>query len=485
MTQPYGASPGRRGGRPRLIVNAFLMNTTSHIMGGQWRRPEAEQHRFNELSLWTDLARRLEDARFDALFFADVVGLYGDYDGGWDGHVRRGLQVPSNDPLVLLSALAGATSDIGLAATSSIIQSHPFQFARQLSTLDHLSDGRAGWNIVTSVLENSHRNFGATELARHDERYDWAEEYLEAVYKLWEGSWEEGAFLADKDQGMLADPEGVHKIHHRGERYSIEGPHLSAPSSQRTPVLFQAGASPRGQQFCARHAEATFTLLPHPRAAGEYTAHVRRQAVSQGRKERDVVFIQGFHVVTGSTEGEVARRLADLDSTMDVDALLAHTGGGLGIDFGGRDPDEPLAGLVTEGGRGQLEAVRRFADTDTPTVRDFALFRTRANLLAGTPEQIADALEDWQDAGVDGINLVNHTIPGSYVEFIEGVLPELRRRGLTQGEYTPGTLRQKLFGQGDRLPERHPAARYRGAFREHSAAATTRSRARATATGDA
>ncbi|MDI3329442.1 MAG: NtaA/DmoA family FMN-dependent monooxygenase [Micrococcus sp.] len=482
MTHPPGAFGHDRDRRPRLIVNAFLMNTASHIMGGQWRRPEAEQHRFNELSLWTDLARRLEEARFDALFFADVVGLYGDYDGGWDGHVRRGLQVPSNDPVVLLSALAGATSEIGLAATSSIIQSHPFQFARQLSTLDHLSGGRAGWNIVTSVLENAHRNFGAAELARHDERYDWAEEYLEAVYKLWEGSWDEGAFLADKQRGMLADPGGVHKIHHRGERYSIEGPHLSAPSPQRTPVLFQAGASPRGQQFCARHAEATFTLLPHPKAAAEYTARVRKLSVLQGRRGRDLAFIQGFHVVTGSTEEEVARRLADVDSTLDIEALLAHTGGGLGIDFGGRDPDEPLADLVTEGGRGQLEAVRRFAGTQTPTVRDFALFRTRANLLAGTPEQIADALQEWQDAGIDGINLINHTIPGSYAEFIEAVLPELQRRGLAQTEYAPGTLRQKLFGRGDRLPERHPAAHYRGAFRDHSAVATRRPRSAAAAT---
>jgi len=200
------------GPRPRLLISAFVMNTSSHIMGGQWRRPEAQQHRFNELQLWIDLARQLEDAKFDAIFFADVVGLYGDYDGGWASLLKKGLQVPSNDPLILLSALATGTREIGLAATSSVIQSHPFQFARQMSTLDHISDGRVAWNIVTSVLENAHRNFNATELTKHDERYDWADEYVEAAYKLWEGSWEDDALLRDKATGVHADPEKVSKI---------------------------------------------------------------------------------------------------------------------------------------------------------------------------------------------------------------------------------------------------------------------------------
>lgn len=175
--------------RPPLILSAFLMNTTSHIIGGAWRREEAEQHRFNELPHWISLIQKLESSGFDIAFFADVVGLYGDHEGGWASHLRRGLQVPSNDPLVLLSALAAVTDRIGLAMTSSVIQAHPFTFARQLSTLDHLSAGRVGWNVVTNVQENAHKNFGAAGLAQHEDRYDWAEEYLEVCYKLWEGSW--------------------------------------------------------------------------------------------------------------------------------------------------------------------------------------------------------------------------------------------------------------------------------------------------------
>jgi FMN-dependent oxidoreductase (nitrilotriacetate monooxygenase family) len=470
------SATGSRDRRPRLIINAFLMNTGSHIQGGQWRRPEAQQHRFNELQMWQDLARELEEAKFDAMFFADVVGLYGDHNGGWAEHLRHGLQIPSNDPIVLLSALAASTKNIGLAATSSVIQSHPFQFARQMSTLDHLSGGRVGWNIVTSALENSHRNFGGAGLEAHDDRYAWADEYMEVVYKLWEGSWEDGALLQDKAGSMFSDPERVAKIHHEGTRYSVEGPHLTSPSPQRTPLLFQAGASPRGQEFCATHAEGTFTALVNPSHAAEYTNTVRDRAESLGRRRDSIKFLQGFHIIVGSTEAEVKRKSEDLDDTLDLDSLLSHIGGNLGTDFGGLPLDTKMEDLTTQGGQGHLAAVRRAAGTEDPTLADFIRYRSINNRLAGTPEQIADALERWQDAGIDGINIINSTLPGTYTDIIQGLLPELRRRGLAQTEYMPGTLREKVTGRGDKLPTEHPAARYRGAFREFSAAATERPR---------
>lgn len=179
------------------------------------------------------------------MFFADVVGLYGPLGGSYEVNVREGLQIPSNDPTVLLSALAVNTEHLGLALTSSVLQAHPFDFARKLSTLDHISNGRIGWNIVTSSLENSARNFGLEELTEHDECYEWAAEYMDVVYKLWEGSWDEGALLIDRERGIFADPSKIHKIHHVGKRYKVEGPHLPSPSPQRTPLLFQAGSSCR------------------------------------------------------------------------------------------------------------------------------------------------------------------------------------------------------------------------------------------------
>ncbi|WP_309081432.1 LLM class flavin-dependent oxidoreductase [Zhihengliuella sp.] len=453
--------------RPRLLLSAFLMNTPNHILGGHWRRPEAQQHRFNELSLWTGLARQLEDAKFDALFFADVAGLYGQYDGGWHRHVEKGLQVPANDPLVLASALAGATEDIGLALTSSIIQAEPFQFARQLSTLDHLTGGRVAWNIVTSVLENAHRNFGAGELEKHDERYAWAEEYAEAVYALWEGSWDDDAVLADKAAGRYADPAKVRRINHRGERYSIDGPHLVEPSPQRTPFLFQAGSSPRGRAFAGRHAEATFIFAPSPESAARNSALVREQAVAAGRVADDVKVFAGLSFVIGGTEEEARRKQESLEESLDLEYILAHIGGGLGVDLGGHDLDARLddlgAGSVqTEGTQGHLETLRRLAPDGNPSLREIARARAFGQQIAGTPEQIADRLEQWQDAGIDGVNVMNQVLPDSYTDFIEGLLPELRRRGLAQTEYAPGTLREKVFGRGARVEASHPAAAFRG-----------------------
>ena len=461
--------------RPRLLLSAFLMNTTSHILGGQWRHPEAQQHRFNELKLWADLARELEAARFDTIFLADVVGLYGDHDGGWASHIKRGLQVPSNDPLVLASALAAVTDEIGLAFTSSVIQSDPFQLARQLSTLDHLSNGRVAWNIVTSVLENSHRNFGADGLTAHADRYDWAEEYVEAAFKLWEGSWADNALLADKIRGIHADPNLVNKIYHRGERYSIDGPHLSSPSPQRTPFLFQAGSSPRGKAFAAANAEATFLFAPNPENVRKNSTIIRQLAVDAGREATDVKIFAGLSFVVGSTEAEVARKQAEYDEYLDLDAVVAHIGGGLGIDLGGAPLDTPLGDINTEGGKGVLEAIRASVPGGNPTIGDLARYRAKSMQISGTPEQIVDQLELWQDAGTDGINIINQIIPGSYTDFIEGVIPELRARGLAQSEYAPGTLREKVFGRSAILEPSHPAAAFRGAFSEHSATKENRS----------
>ncbi|HXD28651.1 MAG TPA: NtaA/DmoA family FMN-dependent monooxygenase [Arthrobacter sp.] len=458
--------------RPRLLLSAFLMNTPSHILGGQWRHPEAQQHRFNELQLWVDLARQLEDAKFDAMFFADVAGLYGDHEGGWASLVEKGLQVPSNDPLVLASALTATTSQIGLALTSSVVQAEPFQMARQFSTLDHLSGGRVAWNIVTSVLENAHRNFGAHGLAAHEDRYDWADEYVAAVYKLWEGSWEDGALLADKQGGRFADPALVNKIHHQGARYSIEGPHLTTPSPQRTPFLFQAGSSPRGKAFAAAHAEATFLFAPHTDYVRKQATAIRELEARAGRAPGDVRIFAGLSFVVGSTEAEVRRKEAEYDEYLDLDALIAHIGGGIGVDLGGLDHDTPLGEVETEGARGILEAAIASVPGGKPTIGDLARYRAKAQQISGTPEQIADELERWQDAGIDGVNIINQVLPGSYTDFIDGVLPELRVRGLAQTEYAPGTLREKVFGRKPTLEATHPAAAWRGAFSRYAGAGT-------------
>jgi len=409
-----------------LVFNAFTMNTASHIVHGLWRHPDTRQREFDHLDVWVDLARLLERGGFDAIFLADVVGLYGDYRGGWDTYVREGLQIPSNDPSVLISALALATEHLGLAFTSSIVQAHPFEFARRISTLDHLTGGRVGWNIVTNFQDNAYRNFGLDGLTEHDERYRWAEEYVEVAYKLWEASWEDDALPQDATAGRYGDPARIHKINHVGERYRVEGPHLPSPSPQRTPLLFQAGASPAGRQ------------------------------------PDDILFVQGLTFVIGSTEAEAARQDAEVEEYLSVDGMLAHMSGGMGIDLGFAEHDEPLTdiGERVQGVRSIAQGVIDAAAPGTiPTVGDLARINARSTRITGTPEQTADELARWRAAGIDGVNVMYITTPGSFEDFIDHVAPVLRARGLMREPPTQRqTLRERLFpGRGARLPGRHPA----------------------------
>jgi FMN-dependent oxidoreductase (nitrilotriacetate monooxygenase family) len=448
-----------------LRFNAFVMNTASHIQHGQWRHPGSRQADFNDVDVWIGVVRTLERGLFDAAFFADVSGLYGPGDGSWDVLAREGLQIPSNDPSVLVSARAISTAHRGLAFTSSVLQEHPFNFARKVSTLDHISKGRIAWNIVTSTLENAARNFGHPHLAEHDERYVWAQEYADVAYKLWEGSWDDGALLKDRERGVYADASKIHKIYHRGPRYSVEGPHLPSPSPQRTPLLYQAGSSDAGKAFAARNAEAVFIAAPSPEVAAEGIAQTRKLAAEAGRFPADIKFFQALSFVIGSTEEEARRKEAELDEYVSVDGFLAHMNFGVRADGSVYPPGTPLAQVETNSSKGILEWLRRSTPGREPVVADLGALLSRRSRVVGTPEQIADTLLTWQQAGIDGVNVVNWRLPDSYDEFVDHVLPVLRRRGLAQHEYAPGTLRRKLFGT-DLLNDRHPAARYRGAFKD-------------------
>lgn len=446
-----------------LLFSAFVMNTTSHITQGTWRRPDTEQTNFNDLDHWIDLAKVLEKGRFDFLFFADVIGLYGDYGGSFQKHVEAGLQIPSNDPSVIVSAIAHATSDIGIAVTSSVLQEHPFNFARRMSTLDHATKGRLAWNIVTNSLVNAARNFGQ-DLTPHDERYRWADEYMDVVYKLWEGSWDDGALVQDRDRGIHADYSKVHKINHVGSRYDVEGPHLVAPSPQRTPLLFQAGSSAAGRDFAARNAELQFIITPGPEKARKLIEDTRRRVIDAGRTPDALKFVQGLSFVIGSTEEEAKRNEIELEDSMDLDAMVAHLGGALGVDFGHYSLDTPLGDIdASEGTRSILQWTRESVEGREATVEDLGRLQGRNSRVVGTPDQIADTLQIWSDAGIDGVNVINTTRPGSYIDFVEHVIPVLQDRGLAKREYAPGTSRNKVFGT-NQLPAEHPGRAYREAF---------------------
>ncbi len=448
----------------RLILNAFSMAAVSHIYHGFWRNPATQATRFHELEVWVELAKKLENAHFDALFLADVLGVDAIYKGSADTYIEQAVQIPIHDASTIATALVAVTRQLGLVFTSSILQDHPFNFARRVSTLDHLSKGRIGWNIVTSVSDNASQNFGLPGITAHDERYRWAEEYLEVVYKLWEGSWDDEALLNDAINNRYADPAHVHRIFHQGQRYRVAGPHLALPSPQRTPLLYQAGSSKAGRAFASRHAEGTFIVCRNPEGARVLTGAMREQVRQAGRDPRDLKFLQGLSFVVGSTEEEAKRKARALDEFLSVDGLLAHISRDLGVDLGVLSPDQLLSEVKIDGVQGIIDYFSDAFDR-APTVADLASAYALNTRIVGTPEQIANELERWQAAGVDGINIMYETTPGSFIEFIDHVLPELQKRGLAQREYAPGTLRQKLFHEDATLPARHPASSWRHAFR--------------------
>jgi FMN-dependent oxidoreductase (nitrilotriacetate monooxygenase family) len=441
----------------RIVLCAFTMNCVSHIQQGLWVRPDSRQSEYMSLEPWLELARICEAGKFDAVFFADVLGVYDTYGGSGDTAIRSGMQTPVNDPMLLVPALATVTEHLGLAFTSSIVQTHPFTFARQVSTLDHLTGGRVGWNIVTGYLENQARSLGLDHLPPHDERYDQADEYLEVLYKLWEGSWEEDAVVADRVAKVYADPSKVHRIDHHGRYYDCEGPHVCEPSPQRTPVLFQAGSSQRGRDFAATHAEATFIVANH---AEKVVPDLRARAATFGRDPHDLKVIAGVSPIVGGTEAEAREKHAEYLEDLSVEAGLAHLSGGLQVDLANIDPDRPLDSIDEEGIQGLVKALIDSAPPGTRTFGDLVKGNMAGQFMVGSAEQVADRLIRHVNNGVDGFNLVVSTLPGTITDFVEGVVPILQERGYAQTEYTPGTLREKLTGAA-RLPDSHPAARYR------------------------
>lgn len=449
------------------IYNAFMRMTPNHHSHGFWRTPEgAIQYKYNELQSYVDVAKTLERGRIDAMFLADVVGVY-DLDFG-DGKtaIRAGSEFPGPDPLSAISALGYATENLGFAVTSNLIQSHPFTFARQMSTLDEFTHGRVAWNIVTSYLSNGFRNYGYDDIAAHGSRYEWAQEYADVTYKLWEKSWEEGAILHRPETSEFFDASKVHTIDHVGPRYSVQGPHIVEPSPQRTPVLFQAGASADGRAFAVRNAEVTFLASVTPEAAKADILALNQAARAAGREPSSLKKIVSLSTIIGSTEEEAQRKRAYFRENIDISALQAFSSGAYGIDFAMVDPKTTLEEIATLAStKDHVRSILRAAIdanvggqggklTWSEYLLDHGLLPGR---FAGTPEQIADVIQEWVDAGVDGFNLIPTTTLGFWDEWVDNVVPVLQKRGLAQVEYEPGTLRHKLFRNGDTIPADHRA----------------------------
>ena len=424
-----------------------------------WTREDTRQLEFGSLDPWIELAKVAEEGCFDTIFLADVLGLYDNYKGTADTSLRQAMQVPVNDPMLLIPAMAAATEHLGFAFTSSVLQAHPFTFARQLSTLDHLTNGRVAWNIVTSYLPNAGTNLGFDGLPPHEERYARAEEYLEVIYKLVEGSWADDAVVDDRQRRIYVDPDRVRPIDHHGQYFDVAGPHLSAPSVQRTPVLFQAGMSERGREFAAQHAECVF-VVGSSRSGPAIAADLHKRALSHGRAGSDLKLIGGVAPIVGGTEAEALAKREEYERDLSIEAGLAHISGNIGADLGDIDPDEPLETFRTERVQGFVKNLLDSAPAGTRTMGDLVRSNLAGAWLVGSAEQVADELQRRFENGLDGFNLTYTVTPGTFVDFVDGVVPILQQRGLVQTEYSVGSLRRKLFGT-DKLPTSHPAATFR------------------------
>ncbi|MBR1218214.1 LLM class flavin-dependent oxidoreductase [Bradyrhizobium sp. U87765 SZCCT0131] len=444
----------------QLRLNAFTMNTVGHLAPGLWTHPRDRSRDYKSIRHWAELARTLERGLFDAIFIADVIGVYDTYHGNLDGAVRNAIQLPINDPLQLIPAMALVTEHLGFGVTSSVTYEHPYPFARRMSTLDHLTGGRAAWNVVTSYLDSGARAIGLPHLAVHDDRYDVAEEYLDVCYKLWERSWDDDAVIADTTRGVFADPAKVHAVHHHGRHFHVDGIHLSEPSPQRTPVIFQAGASRRGRQFAGRHAEAVFVSAPTQAILKSQVDAVRASAAAQGRHPDDIVVFSMHTAIVGETDADAHRKYDDYRRHVRQDGALTLLSGWTGIDLGKYRPDEPLRHVTTNAGQSAVEVFSSSDPARSWTIRELAEWVSigaRGPVSVGSPSTVADDLQAWAEAtGVDGFNLGAVVIPETFTDAAELLVPELQRRGAFKTAYAPGTFREKLFGRTSRLDARHP-----------------------------
>ena len=431
--------------RRKLRLGAFMLSPGYHV--ASWRHPSAPADGGLSFAHYRELVQTAERAKFDLFFVADGVGIRTPYrDADELSRWGRFLQF---DPLTLLSALAVHTTHIGLAATASTSYNEPFNIARKFASIDHLSGGRAAWNVVTSATDAEARNFNLDRQHDHSARYHRAREFMRVVTGLWD-SWEDDAFLYDKESGRFFDPGKLHILDHKGEHFSVRGPLNVARPPQGYPVLIQAGASPDGQDFAAQWAEVVFCASQNLSEAQTFYRGMREQIAAHGRDPDQVKIMPGLFPVVGRTRPEAEDKYAVLQDLVDPVVGLGLLTQLLGdVDISGYPLDGPLPALPpTEGSTSRQQLVYEKAEREGLSIRE--LYQSVSGgrghrIVIGTPADIADAMEEWFTAeGADGFNVMPPVLPAGLHDFVELVIPELRRRGLFRTEYAGVTLRENL-----------------------------------------
>ncbi|MBP0579709.1 LLM class flavin-dependent oxidoreductase [Labrys sp. LIt4] len=425
----------------QLRLGAFMRPASIHT--GAWRYPGAwPDANFNFAHL-KHLAQRLESARFDAFFMADHLAVLNMPVEA----LKRSHTVTSFEPFTLLSALSAVTEHIGLVATASTTFDAPYHVARRFASLDHLSGGRAGWNIVTTSNPDAALNFGLDDHVGHDERYRRAREFYDVVTGLWD-SWADDAFIRDVESGLYFDPDKLHVLAHKGEHLSVRGPLNIARPVQGWPVIVQAGSSEPGRQLAAETAEAVFTAPPNLTEGRRFYADVKGRMARLGRDRDHMKILPAAFVVVGDSVEEAKAKRARLDSLVHYDSAVASLSIALGHDASGFDPDGRLPPIPeTNASKSGRERVLQLAESEGLTVRQLAqrLGGYAGLAFVGTPASIADEMAEWLESeGSDGFNVMFPYLPGGLDDFVDKVVPVLQERGLFRREYEGRTLRENL-----------------------------------------
>ena len=434
-----------------MLLVAFMQASNCSNYTGSWRHPETVPD-YLDLGFYQGIARTLEAARFHLAFVDDRLAMPSRYADSFEDAVAHGVRAVKLDLVPVITAMGLATERLGLGATYSTTYYSPFHVARLFASIDHFTNGRAAWNVVTSLNDSEAQNFGVAEHASHNDRYDIADEFVEAAHALWD-SWEAGAVVGDKENDRFADPDKVRRADYSGRHFRARGPLTVPRSPQGRPVIIQAGQSERGRRFAARWGELLFVIFPTADLCKSYRLEMRDRAAAAGRAPHSVKVAPAVYVVAAESEDAALEKLARIEALARPADALALISEVFNYDFAQHPPDVPLSPETLSsmtGLRGFLDRVIRHSGTQTPTVNDFIRWSGRGTLqelpvFVGDPKQVADQMESWfVSESCDGFVLAATHMPGAYEEFATLVAPELQRRGLFRTEYSEGGLRANL-----------------------------------------
>ncbi|CAI5759001.1 unnamed protein product [Candida verbasci] len=460
--------------RKPLIINAFDMGCPGLQTPGLWKHPKDKSRNYNTIEYWTNLAKLLEKGKFNALFIADVLGPYDVYNGprNLTAAAKSGAQWPINEPSAVISAMAAVTKNLSFACTFSTISEAPYHFARRLATLDHLTNGRIGWNIVSGYLDTASRNLlNGEPLPEHDSRYDRAQEYLEIVYQLFLSSWADDAVETNPKTGVFTNPDKIREINYEGKFFKVPGPNITEPTPQRLPVILQAGASTKGLEYAAKNAEAVFINGLTPEGLKYKIDQLKELVKKNGRNPDDVKTVKLATVIVAPTQEEAIEKFNEYKNLSDLEGAQTLFSGWTGIDIGDYEWEEELTNVESNAVRSMVEQWTKPFPGDPPNLKKTREYLANkvsvggsGTLFIGTPQSIADEIENWVDiSGVDGFNFTYAVTPGSFEDLVELLIPELQRRGLMWDDYPKEgiTFREQINGlEGEEprfLRPDHPA----------------------------